>query len=174
VAKAGDTVANPVTGERFVFRGVATSGSDDAFRTDVFARPFGRVASPHVHAAQDEHVEVLAGHLAYRLGRDEHPLGPRQTMTFPAGKTHVWWNDGDTEAHVVMELRPAAAADALVAELARLARDGKTDEHGMPGGIDLALLGVRFGFYAAGLPLATQRPLARALASLARVFGRRR
>jgi len=174
VTKPGETVANPVTGERFVFRGVGTSGSDDAFRTDVFARPFGRVASPHVHADQDEHVEVLAGHLAYRLGREEHPLGPRQTMTFPAGKTHVWWNVGDTEAHVVMELRPASGADALVTELARLARDRKTDEHGMPGGVDLAVLGVRYGFYAAGLPIATQRPLARGLASLAGVLGRRR
>lgn len=152
------------------FRGAgAAANTDDAFRADVFLRPYGLVSSAHVHADQEERVQVVSGKVRYRMGSDEQALGPRQTVSFPAGASHVWWNDGDSEAHLVVELRPSRGAEELFEALYALAREGRTDERGMPGTLELARLAEAHGFYRAGLPLAAQRPL---LAALARAFGR--
>ena len=154
------------------FRGAGEPG-DDAFRADVFVRPFGLVSAPHVHDDQEERLHVLSGHLRYRFGRVEQPLGARQTVSIPARVRHVWWNDGDVETHVVLELRPAHGSDALFDVLFRLAREGKTDEHGVPGPLRLALLAERHGYYPGGVPLAIQRPFFSTLAAIARRLGYR-
>ncbi len=148
------------------FRG-AGPDAEGAFRADVLVRPFGRVGSPHVHDSQEERVQVLAGRLRYRLGRDELPLGERQTVSFPPGVAHAWWNDGDADAHVVVELRPARDAALLFETLFARARERRTDERGMPGLIDRARLAREHGFFAAGLPVVVQRPLLALLATFA-------
>lgn len=168
MARAGQIIENPVTGERLVFRGAGPAGSDDAFRAEVFVRPFGRVAAPHVHLDQEERLHVLAGRLRYWIGGQENALTERQTVSFAPGVAHLWWNVGDAEAQVQIELRPARQAEALFERLFALARNGQTDERGVPGLFQLAVLAREHGFYVAGVPLAVQRPILSALGSLAR------
>ena len=147
------------------------SGAGDALRADVFLRPYGRVAGSHIHLRQEEHVAVIAGRIGYRSGRSEGVLGPRQAVTFERGVAHTIWNAGDSEAHATIELRPAAGAEGAFEWLFRLAREGRTDEHGLPGPLELAVLAQRYGYFSAGTPLFVQRPLASILAPIARAFG---
>ncbi len=174
MGRAGEIIENPVTGERMVFHGVgAGTFTDDAFRADVFVRPYGLVAAAHVHVDQEERLSILAGRLTYRIGRDEQPLGARQTVSVPPGTPHLWWNDGDSEAHVLVELRPRGRAEQLFETLFALAREGKTDERGMPGLVQLAFLAQEHGYYPAGLPIVLERTILSAVAALARAVGYR-
>ncbi len=173
MARAHAIIENPVTGERMQFHGVgAALGAEDAFQADVFARPYGLVQVAHVHAEQEERLHVLAGRLRYRIGRQEQLLSTRQTVSIPAGAPHVWWNDGDAEAHLLVELRPARRAHELFETLFALARERKTDERGTPGLLELSVLADEHGYYVAGVPVAIQRPILGALAALARSLGR--
>lgn len=166
-------IENPVTGERMAFHVTGAADADRTFRAELFVRPYGAVAGPHVHAEQEERVLVHAGQLRYRIGDDERALGPHQTVSIPAGAPHVWWNAGDTEAHVQVELRPGRGAEALYARLFALARDGKTDEHATPGLVERAALAREHGYYAVGLPLAVQIPLLAIVERVARALGAR-
>ena len=67
-----------------------------------------------------------------------------QTITVSAGVAHDWWNAGDEEAHVRVEVRPAQRFELLIFNLFGLANDGKTNAKGMPNPLQLAVLGSEF------------------------------
>src|SRR3954451_4976131 len=74
--RAGDTIVNPMTGERLVFE--LTSNDTDGEYTlfDTFVDPGGTVAAAHVHPYQTEIFTVLEGRLGVKRGREKLELGP--------------------------------------------------------------------------------------------------
>ena len=57
--RAGDTIENPVTGERIVFRQTSAETNGEAVVIDCFVKPSGFVAKAHVHPSQSERFEIL-------------------------------------------------------------------------------------------------------------------
>ena len=55
--RPGDTITNPVTGERFTF----TNVREDLLAFDFALAPGGKVPIPHVHPIQTERFEVVSG-----------------------------------------------------------------------------------------------------------------
>ena len=104
---AGDTIHNPVTGERLVFRQTSRETNGEAVVIETFVQPNGFVAAAHVHPSQEERFEVLRGSVGFRVGRRKLVAGPGKRLTVPAGTPHKFWNAGDEEAHFVCEIRPA-------------------------------------------------------------------
>ncbi len=66
----------------------------------------------HVHARQDERVEVLAGTLTVRVGRTERTPEVGDSAGVPRRRLHVVGNDGDGEARFLPEVRPAHRMEA--------------------------------------------------------------
>ena len=64
----GQTVENPVTGERFTFTHTAASTDGELLAFDFALRPGGSVPIPHVHPVQTERFEVTAGTMRFRVG----------------------------------------------------------------------------------------------------------
>ena len=64
----GQTLENPVTGERFTFTDTAASTGGELLAFDFALRPGGKVPVPHVHPVQTERFEVVAGEVRFRLG----------------------------------------------------------------------------------------------------------
>src|ERR687890_2720602 len=64
----GQTLENPVTGERFTFTHTAASTGGELLAFELALRPGGAVPIPHVHPIQTESFEVVAGRLRFRLG----------------------------------------------------------------------------------------------------------
>ncbi len=59
-----------------------------------------------------------------------------------AGTPHDWWNAGDREASVLVELSPPDPRfAAMIATLFGLANAGKTNAKGLPNPLQLALIG---------------------------------
>src|SRR5918998_2044468 len=128
--KAGDVLENPVTGERAVVRvGTAESGGE-LLVADLYVRPGGAVMGEHVHPAIEESFTVLRGRLGYRLDGREGVVGPEERLHVPRGTAHDWWNAGDEEAQVLVEISPAARFEEMILNAFGLAQDGKTNAKG--------------------------------------------
>jgi mannose-6-phosphate isomerase-like protein (cupin superfamily) len=138
--RAGDTIENPVTGERIVFRKTSQETGGQAVVIETYVQPNGFVAAAHVHPGQEERFEVLSGSVGFRIGREKLVAGPGQRITVPAGTAHKFWNAGEDVAHFVCEVRPALQFESLLETMFALAADGKTNRKGMPNLLRLAVI----------------------------------
>jgi hypothetical protein len=107
---------------------------------DLYIRPGGAVVGEHWHPARDERFTVLRGRVDFQLDGKERTAEPGHEIHVPAGVRHDWWNAGNEEARVRVEVRPAARFEALMLNLFGLAQDGKTNARGLPNPLQLALL----------------------------------
>src|SRR3954469_14140918 len=137
---AGDTIENPVTGERIVFRPTSRETNGQAVVIETFVQPNGFAAAARVHPSQEERFEVLRGSVGFRIGRKKLVAGPGQRITVPAGTPPRFWNAGDDVAHFVCEVRPALQFEALLETMFALAADGRTNRKGMPNPLRLAVI----------------------------------
>ena len=139
--RAGDTIENPVTGERIVFRKTSRETGGEAVVIETL-RPAGRLRRGG--ARPPEPGGALRGAQRHRsassIGREELVAGPGERVTVPAGTPHKFWNAGDDEAHFVCEVRPALQFESLLETMFALAADGKTNRKGMPNPLRLAVI----------------------------------
>jgi mannose-6-phosphate isomerase-like protein (cupin superfamily) len=136
----GDTIENPVTGERMVFRKTSRETGGEAVAIECYVQPHGFVAAAHVHPSQEERFEVLSGTVGFKVGGKRLVAGPGQRVTVPAGTAHKFWNAGDEVAHFACEITPALQFESLVETMFALAADGKTNRKGMPNPLRLAVI----------------------------------
>lgn len=100
-------------------------------RGELIVSPGGKPL--HVHPLQEEHFKALSGTLGVQMGEERRSLGEGEEATVPPGTPHRWWNDSDEqEARVLVELRPALNTEIFFETLYGFAREGKTDENGLP------------------------------------------
>jgi mannose-6-phosphate isomerase-like protein (cupin superfamily) len=137
---AGDTIENPVTGERIVFVRTASESNGEEVVVETFVRPDGFVAAAHVHPNQEERFEIISGTVGFRAGGRSFELGPGGRVSVPAGTAHRFWNAGDEEARFLCTVRPALHFEDLLAAMFALAADGKTNAKGLPNPLRLAVV----------------------------------
>lgn len=171
--RTGDTIENPVTGERIIFRQTSRDTKGEAVVIEAFVQPEGAVAAAHVHPSQEERFEVLHGSVGFKVGGKKLVAGPGERLTIPAGITHKFWNAGDDEAHFVCEVRPALQFERLLETMFALAADGKTNRKGMPNPLRLAVIAhAHFDTVRLPFPPAWMQQLGLALgAPLGRILG---
>jgi quercetin dioxygenase-like cupin family protein len=138
--RTGDTIENPVTGERITFLATSADTDGDAVVIETVVQPDGFVAAAHVHPSQSERFAVAAGTLGLKVGRQEIKLGPGESATVEAGTPHRFWNAGEDQVRFVCEVRPALQFESLLETLFALAADGKTSRKGMPNPLRLAVI----------------------------------
>jgi quercetin dioxygenase-like cupin family protein len=175
MSKAGDVIENPVTGERVVVRVGTEDSGGGLLAVDGYVKPGGAVTGEHVHPAIDEDFTVLRGRVGFRIDGRESIAEPGKRLHVPAGTAHDWWNAGEEEAHVRVEIRPGARFEEMALNLFGLAQDGKTNSRGMPNLLQAAIFAREFSdvLYFTSPPLWVQRLLFGALARVARAFGYR-
>jgi quercetin dioxygenase-like cupin family protein len=176
---AGDIYTNPVTGERCVVRAADEDAEPARVLVDLHVSPGGRVAGAHVHPSFSERFEVLSGRVGLRVGDQRDVGGPGTVREVPAGTVHDWWNAGDDEAHVLVELRGPAVTlrrfDAMLVTLFGLAHEGRVGRDGMPDLLQAAVIADEFSDVIRFVkpPAPVQRVLFGVLAPIGRRTGRR-
>jgi quercetin dioxygenase-like cupin family protein len=173
----GQTLENPVTGERFTFTDTAASTDGELLAFDFALRPGGAVPIPHVHPIQTERFEVVDGLMRFRVGLRKRMAGPGDVVEVAPGVAHSFANAGPDEAHVRVEVRPALAMEDMFAEVVAMAQAGRMTRRGMPRNpLDLAVLARRYDqeAHAPLLGLRLQRLLLAPPVFLARKLRRRR
>jgi quercetin dioxygenase-like cupin family protein len=175
MSKAGDTIENPVTGERVVVRVGTEDSAGELLEVDTYVRPGGAVTGEHVHPAIEESFTVVRGRVGFRLDGRESIAELDRRLHVPAGVAHDWWNAGEEEAHVIVEIRPGERFEEMARNLFGLAQDGKTNSKGMPNLLQAAIFAREFSdvLYFTKPPLLVQRLLFGALAAIARALGYR-
>jgi quercetin dioxygenase-like cupin family protein len=137
----GQTLENPVTGERFTFTETAASSDGELLAFELGLTPGGAVPIPHVHPIQTERFEVVEGRMRFRVGLRTVEASPGDVVEVEPGVMHGFANAGDQEARVLVEVRPALAMEEMFAEVIAMARAGRMTRRGMPRNpLDLALL----------------------------------
>ena len=176
MARKGDSYENRVTGERaVVLRGDEDSDGEPAL-VHLVVTPGGAVAAEHYHPSVQERFRVVAGRLGTRLDGVEGTLSVGEEATVPPGMPHDWWNAGDTEASVIVELTPADPRfPEMIATVFGLANAGRTNAKGMPNLLQLALIATEFAdvIVFTKPPAVVQKALFGALAPIARRRGYR-
>ena len=173
MARAGDVIDNPVTGQRIVFEATAQETGGEVLRLRASGEPKGFFAQEHLHPRQSERHEVISGRLGLGLAGRERLLEPGDVVVVPPGTPHHLIGRGPVEAR--FEVRPALRQEVLVETLSGLARDGRVSRRGFPNLLQLAVIAREFEEegYATRPPLAVQRALFGALADVGRRRGYR-
>ena len=91
----GQTLENPVTGERFTFTDTAATTAGELLAFDFGLRPGGAVPIPHVHPVQTERFEVIEGQMRFRVGLRTVVAGPGDVVEVEPGVAHSFANAGD-------------------------------------------------------------------------------
>ena len=176
MSRYGDLYENTVTGERAVVLRGEEDGAGESALVHLAVKPRGAVAGEHVHPRFQERFLVVSGRLGTRVGGVERTLGAGEELTAPAGTPHDWWNAGESDADVLVEISPPDPRfETLIATLFGLANAGKTNAKGMPNPLQLALIAVEFAdvIRFTKPPAPVQRALFGALGAVARRCGYR-
>jgi quercetin dioxygenase-like cupin family protein len=125
---AGESIENPLTGERITaVRTAADTGGDLLVLEATWTRE-GIRTPEHVHPEMEERFEVLSGEARFRIAGEERSARPGDVVTVPPGTPHVAWNPGDSETRLRLEFRPALRWEDFVERLFALAREDRMDE----------------------------------------------
>ena len=175
MAKFGNVYENPVTCERAVVRVDPADTGGSLMIADLYLRPKGAIVGEHVHPSIEERFTVIRGKVGFRLGGRASEAAQGQSLVVPPGTPHDFWNAGDGEALVRVEIRPGDRFQQMILNLFGLAQDGKTNRKGMPNLLQVALISREFSdvVYFTKPPKAVQSALFGILAPIARVAGYR-
>ena len=140
MARQGDTIENPVTGERIAFLATSRDTGGELLRLEWSLEPYGFLPGAHTHPHQVERFEVLSGTLGIRVGRRKYSLSAGEAVVVPPGVVHSWCNEGDEVLRGLIEFRPALDMEALFETSFGLARDGKVSKKGVPSPLQIMAL----------------------------------
>lgn len=173
MAHAGDVLDNPAMRGRLVFRQTAAETGGELLQFEFFLESHGVIAEEHVHPRQEERMEVLAGSVRGRVAGEERTATAGDSVVMPPGRRHVWWNDGEEQAHLRVEFRPALNTEEMFETFFGLARDGKTKKNGVPSILQMAVLlnEHKDEVYPAKVPIPLMKALVKVLAPVGRLRG---
>lgn len=165
-----------MTGERITWRSTAASSAGELVAFELVIAAGASVAAPHRHLRQQERFVVEHGTVGVEVAGARRDATPGEAVVVAVGAPHRWWNGGDGEAVVRVELRPALDTETFFETFFGLGRDGATNARGMPGMLAVAALHAQHGAampVLAGPPAILQRVALTMLAPIAALCGRR-
>jgi quercetin dioxygenase-like cupin family protein len=171
----GEVWTNPVTLERAVIVELPWSNDEGRAVADLTASPGARVAGEHMHPALLEAFSVQEGELTVLRDGRKSVLRAGERAEIGPGVWHDWWNEGDVDAIVRVEITPGERFVHMIETLFGLASEGHVSKRGMPHPLQLALFATEFSdvIVLRRPPAAVQRALFSALAPIARRRGYR-
>lgn len=170
----GQTLANPVTGERFTFTHTAATTGGELLAFELALRSGGAVPIAHTHPIQTERFEVVEGLMRFRIGLRTRLAGPGEVVEVAPGVVHSFANAGEGDARMRVEVRPALAMEEMFAEVVALAEAGRMTRRGLPRNpLALAALARKYDqvAHAPWLSVGLQRLLLAPLVMTARAAG---
>ena len=73
----------------------------------------------HVHHDQDEWFFVQEGRFVFRVGEEDFPLEPGDSVLAPRGVPHTWANVGEGPGRMVIAFEPAGLMESFFREVVR-------------------------------------------------------
>ena len=173
--EVGEVWENRVTRERATILELPHRNPAGTAVAELTALVGARVVGEHRHPAIVERFTALEGELTIKRDGRTGVLREGETAVIEPGVWHDWWNAGDRDARVRVEVTPGERFAHMIETLFGLARLGHTNAKGMPHPLQLALFAREFSdvIVFRSPPPAVQRVVLGALAPLARRRGYR-
>lgn len=148
------------------------SSTAEALEVEVTYGPTGSPPPKHLHPAQDEHFEVIAGTMEVRIDGEERTLSAGEQIDIGRGRVHQMWNAGSEPARVRWVTSPAGRTEQWFRAIDSLHREGRVGRNGMPGPLAFGVLLAEYRdvFHLAG-PDWLLRPALAALGAIGRARG---
>lgn len=89
MARKGDVIEHPVTGERITFLQTSEETNGEYALLELRVQPHGFVAAPHIHPRQEESFEILSGTFTFVVNGEERQVEPGDGATIPASTSHA-------------------------------------------------------------------------------------
>ncbi len=175
MAKSGEVLDNPVTGQRIIFRRTSGDTAGGLLEVEsVYTTPSPSRPPAHYHPSQEEIFRVLAGELHVVTDGRQRVLKKGETLVIVEGARHQMWAE-EAGVRVNWQTRPALKTEAFFETVYGLASKGKTNEKGAPNLLQAAVIARAYSdeFRLASPPWAVQRLLFAALAPAGRLLGYR-
>jgi mannose-6-phosphate isomerase-like protein (cupin superfamily) len=175
MARAGQVIRNPVTGETVTFLVTASDSGGSLLELEMEADPRAAGATTHVHPRITERYEMLEGRLRVTLEGVETVVAAGQRLVIPPRTAHSFRNADDAPARVRVRFEPAGRFEEFMETIYALAAEGKTNARSRPRLLQAALIGQRHldDIALARPPVLVQRLLYTLLAPIARARGYR-
>src|SRR3954452_25546130 len=121
MARAGQTVENPATGERVtVVKTAADTGGELLVLELEWPRP-GERAPGHVHPEAEDRYEVVEGQAAFRIEGEPRTAGPAHVVTVPPRPPHLALTPTSEPERLKVEFRAVLRWEEFVEQLFPLA-----------------------------------------------------
>ncbi len=174
--KAGEIWENPVNRERLTILERPWDNPEGRATFEMTALVGARVVGEHRHPAIVERFTVIEGELTVKRNGQTGILRQGETAVAEAGVWHDWWNAGERDARVRVEITPGERFLHMIETFFGLARLGHTDSKGMPRLLQLVPIAREFSDVVEfrSPPAAVQRIVFGALAPVARWRGYQR
>ena len=173
--RVGEVWENPVTRERATILERPWDNPAGRGTAELTALVGARVMGEHRHPALVEQFTVLEGELTVKRDGQISILRRGEMAVIEPGVWHDWWNAGDRDVRVRVEVTPGERFLYMIETFFGLARLGHTDDKGMAYPLQAALTAREFSdvIVFRSPPPAVQRALFGALALVARRRGYR-
>jgi quercetin dioxygenase-like cupin family protein len=167
--EVGEVWENPVTKERATILERPWDNPEGRVTAELNALVGARVMGEHYHPTLVEQFTVLEGALTMKRDGRTRVLHQGETAVIEPGIWHDWWNAGERDARVRVQITPGDRFVHMIETFFGLARLGHTDGKGMPHPLQLALSAREFSdvIVFRSPPLVVQRAMFGALAPIA-------
>lgn len=173
MAKSGEVLENPTTGQRIIFRRTSGETAGELLEVEsIYTSPSPSRPPTHYHPAQEEIFRVLAGELHVVINGRQRVLKKGETLVIAEGARHQMWAE-EAGVRANWQTRPALKSEAFFETMFGLAAQGKTNEKGAPNLLQAAVIARAYSdeFRLARPPWPVQRLLFALLAPVGRLLG---
>lgn len=140
MSKVGKRIANPISGESFVFLQTAAETNGEAFQFEWTLKPDGVMPFAHRHMRQTETFEVIAGQLTVTINDRDVVVQPGETIVVPKGAVHQPRCTSLEPLVARVTFHPALHVETALETICGLASDGIADKKGQPPFLRLAVM----------------------------------
>ena len=138
MAKVGQTIENPVAGDRVTFLETIESG-DARLLCDTVTIAGAQGPPEHIHPRSLEHFEVLEGAIIVEVEGAAQTVRAGESTTVGAGAAHRFMSHPELDGRALVSFeRPGRMEDFLVS-FYELSRAGRTDSEGKPSMLQIAV-----------------------------------
>lgn len=137
-------ICNPKTGQTIKFLQTAQETGGQFILMETVFSPGSKEPPAHYHPHQSEKFTIFKGELTVRINGELRVYAPGQSLHVPKNTVHSMWNRSGSTTTVQWQVNPAMDTENFFEILMGLAADGKTNEDGMPGILQSALIANKY------------------------------
>lgn len=144
MAYKGKIISNKKTGQQITFIQTSDDTGGELIEMESIFHPHSTEPVPHYHPLQEEYFTVLEGELCVRINDGVKILKQGDKLRIKKNQVHSMWNGSSSMAKVNWKVMPASDTEYFLENGIGIANEKKTNDKGMPGLLQVALLANRF------------------------------